>query len=180
MRVVQTDLMKELEARLVAKLGPPPAAAGRWVLDLHSPHVWLAAPSALPAARKYLRKREELARVYTEKELLAGAGGPFADEYRRSVRPGRSGDLLILFKPGYTPADLKIGADHGLPYDDDARVPLVFMGAGVAPGRREAPVLATDLAPTLARLLEVDLAPRAPSRVLAEALVVPAAAPKAP
>lgn len=81
---------------------------------------------------------------------------------------------MVLFKRGVVLSDESSGTVHGLPYDDDARIPLVFMGAGIKPGRRDELVLATDLAPTLARLLGIELEPRAPSRVLVEALAEPA------
>ena len=52
----------------------------------------------------------------------------------------------------------------------DARVPLILMGLGIRPGRYERDVLATDLAPTLGRLMGLDYPARKPSAVLEEAL----------
>jgi predicted AlkP superfamily pyrophosphatase or phosphodiesterase len=60
-------------------------------------------------------------------------------------------------------------ATHSTPYDYDQRVPLVFAGAGIAPGEFGGAASPADLAPTLAQLIGVTLA--APDgRVLAEAL----------
>ncbi len=47
-------------------------------------------------------------------------------------------------------------ATHGTPHDYDARVPVIFYGAGVAPGRRTEPARVVDMAPTLARILRVS------------------------
>lgn len=46
-------------------------------------------------------------------------------------------------------------ASHGSPYDYDSNVPLIFFGAGIAPGTHEEFVRTVDLAPTLAQLLGV-------------------------
>lgn len=168
LRLLQDELERDLEAALRAKLGPPPKAAPRWFLDLHSPYVSLA-PAAADAAADWLSRHPAVAYVYTPAELAVGGEGPFAEVFRRSYHPGRSGDLMILFKRGVVLGGPE-GTVHGLPYDDDARVPLIFMGAGIKPGGRDARVLATDLAPTLAHLLGINLAPQAPSRILLEAL----------
>jgi predicted AlkP superfamily pyrophosphatase or phosphodiesterase len=184
-RFQRKGLEESLENALRAKFGAPKGGA-KWVLDLHSPYVYLDLASAetvkggsaalLALAVDFLSRQAEVAFVYTPADIAAGADGPYAEAFRLSYRPGRSGDLMVLFKRGVILADGPTGTVHGLPYDDDARVPLIFMGAGIAPGRHDEGILATDLAPTLARLLGVDLAPRAPSRVLTEALSEPAPA----
>jgi len=44
---------------------------------------------------------------------------------------------------------------HGSPHDADARVPILFYGAGVRPGRLGTTVRVVDIAPTLAAILRV-------------------------
>jgi predicted AlkP superfamily pyrophosphatase or phosphodiesterase len=101
---------------------------------------------------------------------LAGTGrtaDPFLTLYRHSWRPDRVPRFpLFSFADGTSPiaeagvmVRLAEGAVidldsvvHGSPYDYDRHVPLVFFGAGVAPGRSAATVHTTDLAPTLAGL----------------------------
>jgi len=61
-------------------------------------------------------------------------------------------------------------AGHGMPYDDDAHVPLIFWGQGVRPGRYTQPVRTVDIAPTLARLLGVTPTERLDGRVLSPVL----------
>lgn len=46
-------------------------------------------------------------------------------------------------------------ASHGTPHDYDAHVPILFVGAGVKPGRYPEFVRVVDMAPTLAALLDV-------------------------
>lgn len=56
------------------------------------------------------------------------------------------------------------GTNHGSPYWHDRHVPLIFLGAGVQPGRADLRVRTVDVAPTLAALAGIpapeDLAGR--------------------
>jgi arylsulfatase A-like enzyme len=66
--------------------------------------------------------------------------------------------VLVVFKPMLITqkAEAYHMAVHGSPHDYDRRVPLVFWGPWQGEHRRD-PVRIIDLAPTLAR--ELDLAP---------------------
>lgn len=57
-------------------------------------------------------------------------------------------------------------ATHGQPHDYDTRVPILFWGAGIAPGRRGTEARVVDIAPTLADLLGLTPAERLDGRVL--------------
>lgn len=168
-RVGHSAFADELESALAARFGTRPGRP--WVAGIYPPHVYVDGPlAAAEHARRFLMAHPAVAHVYLKSELMGNAGGgPFAEEFRRSAHT-RSGDLLMLLKEGVLLEDGDTGTGHGLPYDDDARVPLLFAGPGVRPGVYEAPALATDLAPTLGRLLGVPFPPREPSRVLWEAL----------
>jgi predicted AlkP superfamily pyrophosphatase or phosphodiesterase len=61
------------------------------------------------------------------------------------------------------------GTGHGTPYNYDQRVPILLMGYGIDPGQYHGDVTPADIAPTLASLCGITLAPR-DGRVLAEAL----------
>lgn len=84
--------------------------------------------------------------------------------------PERSGDVVIVTDPGWTPARTRTGATHGAPWTYDAKVPLVLRGPGIVPGRHRARAATTDLAPTLADLLGISPPSGSEGRVLAEAL----------
>jgi arylsulfatase A-like enzyme len=81
----------------------------------------------------------------------------------------RSGDAVVLYEPFKYLGDA-IPATHGSPYSYDTHVPLVIMGAGVAPGRYDQASTPADLAPTLAALLRVQPPSNTTGRVLLEAL----------
>ena len=78
-------------------------------------------------------------------------------------------EFVVTPVQGTYPAGAQI-AEHGSPYDDDARVPLIFYGAGVRPGRIVERALVVDAAPTLARVIGVTPFERLDGRVLVRAL----------
>ncbi len=57
-------------------------------------------------------------------------------------------------------------ANHGTPHDYDARVPVLFYGAGIRPGRSIDTVRVVDIAPTLAALAQVRPEERLDGHVL--------------
>lgn len=62
-------------------------------------------------------------------------------------------------------------AEHGLPYDDDAHVPVIFYGPWFQSGRHAERALVVDMAPTLARVAGVPPTERVDGRVLSQAFV---------
>jgi predicted AlkP superfamily pyrophosphatase or phosphodiesterase len=88
-----------------------------------------------------------------------------------SHMPGRSGDFVVIPKRnwllgGRTTA---VGTNHGSPYDYDRQVPLILLGGGIEAGRYDRAATPADIAPTLARVAQLQL-PNAEGRVLEEAL----------
>jgi arylsulfatase A-like enzyme len=61
-------------------------------------------------------------------------------------------------------------AEHGQPSDLDAQVPLILWGRGIRAGAYAERVSIVDLAPTLARLLDLQPAQPVDGRVLTQAL----------
>jgi predicted AlkP superfamily pyrophosphatase or phosphodiesterase len=116
----------------------------------------------LRKAQAWLRARPEVAEAFTAADLAkvdpAAQGSPRDSSLpvllRRSFLAGRSGDLLVAFKPltlfGAPPKEYAAG--HGSPYAYDRRVPLIFWGPWKG-GDRPDPVRTIDLAPTLAHEL---------------------------
>ena len=78
-------------------------------------------------------------------------------------------EYVVTPVQGAYPAGAQI-AEHGSPYDDDARVPLIFYGPGIRPGRIVERALVVDAAPTLARLIGVTPFERLDGHVLVRAL----------
>ncbi len=71
--------------------------------------------------------------------------------------PRRSGDLQIILKPGYIDAFAATGTTHGIWNPYDAHIPLLWYGWGIKPGKSNKEVYMTDIAPTLAALLHIQM-----------------------
>ena len=95
-------------------------------------------------------------RAYAGHELLKHeAMQSQIDEYMaRSFFPERSPDVLVAIKPYYLFG--KEGTSHGSPYNYDSHVPLIFYGGMVHAGTYGEPVGVSDVAPTLAAILQVQ------------------------
>jgi hypothetical protein len=101
--------------------------------------------------------------------MAGGLNDPLLTAVADGYYPDRSGDIHVLVKPNYIFWS-GAGTTHGTPYDYDAHVPLILMGAGVKPGRYEQRVRINELAPTIAQLLGVPFQGDPRGRVLSEAL----------
>jgi predicted AlkP superfamily pyrophosphatase or phosphodiesterase len=123
---------------------------------------------AIEAVRSALAAVAGIERVYTADELAATT--PTSDEllkrWRLSYVPGRSGEFIASPKARWIIRGGG-GTTHGSPNDYDARVPVLFYGAGIRAGRHAVAASPTDIVPTLAAITGVTLA-QASGRVLQE------------
>jgi predicted AlkP superfamily pyrophosphatase or phosphodiesterase len=71
--------------------------------------------------------------------------------------PSRSGDIQILLKPQWIPGFEIGGTTHGSWNPYDAHIPLVWYGWNVKPGKTNREVYMTDIAPTLAAMLRIQM-----------------------
>jgi len=121
-----------------------------------------------------------VAAVYRADELanLPATQSRLVRAFALSYFPGRSGDLFIVPKPYWlmdsTPAGKprSYGTGHGVPYNYDQHVPVIFMGFGIQPGEYFQFITPADIAPTFAALCGITLAPR-DGHILFEALKKP-------
>jgi arylsulfatase A-like enzyme len=103
-----------------------------------------------------------IARAWAQVDLPnAEPSDTFAVLARRSFREDRRTGILgrfgveMLYAPGVLPFGYARGSTHLTGYLHDRHVPLVFMGAGVEPGRVDDPASSVDVAPTLARIMGI-------------------------
>src|SRR5690625_7819801 len=68
----------------------------------------------------------------------------------------RGGDISIIFRPGWKGGSEQ-GATHGLWYPFDSHLPLVWMGWNVPHGYTNRRVEMTDIAPTIAAMLKIQM-----------------------
>ena len=67
----------------------------------------------------------------------------------------RSGDVLIMFKPGFMDYDKTTGTTHGTSFSYDTHVPLLFYGNGIKKGNSLRQIFITDIASTVCELLNI-------------------------
>lgn len=117
----------------------------------------------------FARPQLHVARVYTRQQLDNGVAGDFiAQAEMNGYFPRRSGDLNLVFEPGYVPGTS--GTSHFSPYAYDRHVPVLFMGPEIRPGRYYNTIEPNDIAPTLATMLDIQTPSGSSGRVLTEML----------
>ncbi|HYM12466.1 MAG TPA: alkaline phosphatase family protein, partial [Bryobacterales bacterium] len=124
-------------------------------------------------ATRALLSTGAVAAVYTQADLLSDkpSNDPYIWLFRNSFFQSRSPHLLVRVKEYYYVSNMPGGTGHGTVYDYDRHVPIVFMEAGIRPGRYSAPAGPEDIAPTLARMLGIhDYPIERDARLLTEVL----------
>lgn len=106
---------------------------------------------------KWLERQEMVSRAF---RLDAIAKTTMPDLMRQrmsnSYYPTRSGQIQIIYKPGYIEGFLTGGTTHGAWYPYDSHIPLLWYGWKVPAGFSANQVYMTDIAPTLAALLKIQ------------------------
>jgi len=80
-----------------------------------------------------------------------------------------SGDVMIIPNPA-TIVYSKKGSTHGSGFSYDTHVPVLFYGRGIQTGSLKSPVSITDIAPTLANLLQISFPNGSSGNVIEAAL----------
>jgi arylsulfatase A-like enzyme len=109
-------------------------------------------------------------KVYTHDDLAdtSSSADPFLPLFRNAFYAPRSPHLNVLLKRHVYLSSAVGGSGHGTAHDYDRHVPVIFMGAGVRPGRYTEPSGPEDIAPTLAWMLGLDFPREHDSRLLTE------------
>ncbi len=79
----------------------------------------------------------------------------------------RCSDVQYILKPQYTDGTGK-GTDHGSWNPYDAHIPLLFFGNGIKQGKTNREVYMTDIAPTIAAMLKIQMPSGSVGKVLEE------------
>ena len=178
------ELQDKMEKALASLGYPKPGIARITGSDIYfAPSVYdklLHDHAAMQAVIEAAMSQPGVAAVYRADELTdrPATQSPTLRAMALSYFPGRSGDLFIVPKPYWlmdsTPAGKPrtYGTGHGVPYNYDQHVPVLLMGFGIQPGEYFQSITPADIAPTLAALCGVTLAPR-DGYVLSEALKKP-------
>ncbi len=129
------------------------------------------ADSVITSLRGQLLKLPGMLRV-DRVSTLAGAaakGDMIARRWLHSIPIDFHAELTVTFKPGYYWYTTRY-ATHGTPHELDARIPIMFMGPMVKPGRYTNRAYSVDIAPTMAAMLGISPIEKVDGRILTEAL----------
>lgn len=84
--------------------------------------------------------------------------------------PPRNGDIQIILKPNYIEAWSNTGTTHGLWNPYDSHIPLLWYGWGIRHGKSNKEVYMTDIAPTIAAMLHIQMPNGSVGQVISEVL----------
>lgn len=162
-------LEKHLSERLGYSLDPSlPLALEGAVLSFEEPSLYLNRAAlrrkrvpqqrAKEAVRDWAREHPGVLEAYTNTQIGNGlpASAPYALAVERAFREDRSGDVLVILKPGWIFRGAT-GTTHGQPRDEDRRVPLLAWGAGVRPGSWDIRVSPLSIARTVGALFGFEV-----------------------
>lgn len=117
---------------------------------------------------KYLESREEVVMAFDYRELNSVVlPAELKEKIAGGFFPKRCGDVYVILQPQFSDY-LGRGTEHGTFYNYDAHVPLIFYGNAIPEGKSYRRVGITDIAPTLAALLEIQMPNGSVGEVLEE------------
>lgn len=97
---------------------------------------------------------------------------PLPDAIRKALNngyyPPRNGDIQVILKPNYIEAWGNTGTTHGLWNPYDSHIPLLWYGWGIRQGKSNKEVYMTDIAPTIAALLHIQVPNGSVGKVITE------------
>ena len=173
-RLNAAQLLGRINAGLEQRFGE-----GKWAMGFSGSSLLLdkklmalkkADPTAVAQeAKSLLMVEPAMAVAYTRAELLANSLGDslLFKAMRNAWHPDVSGEVQYALKPNWMFASTFTVATHGSPYPYDTNVPLLVYGpVWYKPGRVDAPVDMTSVAPTLTQLLGVARPPAAEAKIL--------------
>lgn len=109
------------------------------------------------AAVDYLRKQKGIADAVDLQKLNSST---IPEEIRKRITNGynarRSGDVYFISNSNWFDGG-STGTTHGSWYPYDSHIPLVFMGWDVKPGKTNERHYMTDIAPTIAAMLHIQM-----------------------
>ncbi|MFZ9877391.1 MAG: alkaline phosphatase PafA [Chitinophagaceae bacterium] len=108
--------------------------------------------------KKELATEPGIDRVFALNELNTV---PLPASIRKAINlgyhPRRSGDVQVIFKPGFIDASNATGTTHGLWNPYDTHIPLLWYGWGIKKGKTYRETTMSDIAPTLSSLLKIQM-----------------------
>jgi len=83
--------------------------------------------------------------------------------------PPRSGDIQVILQPQYIGGQGRGGTTHGVWNPYDSHIPLLWYGWNIHPGKTNKEFYMTDIAPTIAAMLHIQMPSGSVGHVIEEA-----------
>ncbi|WPQ65085.1 alkaline phosphatase PafA [Chitinophaga sancti] len=154
--------IKQINAIVKERFGVEKAVIGASNYQLYLDHDGIekagkSVKDIAAVAAKELLKDTAIANAFPLSELMNMIiPNPLRNMLINGYYAKRSGDIQYIVRPGYIEGG-KTGTTHGLWYPYDAHIPLVWMGWGIHPGKSNKLTGMTDIAPTIAALLRIQM-----------------------
>jgi hypothetical protein len=160
------QLLAGVSTALQQKFGEAKLARGFSASGVLLDNAMIAQKKLDPAAvqnevRRAVLAEPGVAAAFTRAELenpaSLPANTPFLAQVRKTWNPDRSADVQMIVKEYWLFESRRtFAATHGSPYAPDYTVPILFYGPRwIAPGRIDTTAEVVDIAPTLAKMLQV-------------------------
>lgn len=123
------------------------------------------------AVVSFLSKQEAILKAFDLQQL---GTTPLPSKIRSMLEngyfPQRGGDVQFILKPNYMETYGPTGTTHGLWNPYDAHIPLLWYGWGIKQGKTNRETYMTDIAPTVAALLHIQMPGGAIGTVISEVI----------
>lgn len=122
---------------------------------------------------RILRSKPFITNVFeTDKIGMTALPEPIGKMVSNGYNAKRSGDIQFLLKPGYfdTWSSPSKGTTHGLWNPYDAHIPLLWFGWGIKQGKLNRETYMTDIAPTVAAMLQIQMPSGSVGKVITEVM----------
>jgi predicted AlkP superfamily pyrophosphatase or phosphodiesterase len=168
-------MMKEMNAKLKEKFGVENTIVSMFNYQVYLNHPRIDSAKADEAGIRnwiiqYVKKNEAVANAFATAEIMTTPiNKTLREMLANGYNPRRSGDIQIILKPGYIEGGTT-GTTHGLWYPYDAHIPLLWYGWGIKKGRTSHETYMTDIAPTVASLLRIQMPSGTVGKVIEEVM----------
>jgi predicted AlkP superfamily pyrophosphatase or phosphodiesterase len=175
--IVEATALKELNQQLKDKFGHSDLA-------LNTSNYQVVLNNNLINSEKKLKRDEIVAAIisfFSKQEAVLMAfdiqqleSTPLQSKIKEMIGNGyfapRGGDVQIIFKPNYMETYGPTGTTHGMWNPYDAHIPLLWYGWGIKPGKTNRETYMTDIAPTVAALLHIQMPGGCIGKVISEVM----------
>ncbi len=181
-RITATKIARQIDQTLSKAFGKP-AGTERYVGKVSMPWVYfrssalqskhVTADKLRDVLEKMANDEPSLAAVFLAEDIqrddfALSAAHSLRSRVKASYYPGRSGDLYVHVAENWYAGSSATG--HGSAHPYNTHVPLLLFGRGIKPGKYDTPSAPTDIAATLAKLLNIPPPSKSTGRILQEAV----------